>query len=78
MTTVVWANILLAIPFLIAVIGIPLWMTFKRPQTGPDHAEARTYLRTRVTLASALTRGAAARRARTLARNESQRVTASA
>lgn len=47
MTAVVWANILLAIPFLGAFIGIPLWMTFKRPQTGADHAEARAYLRAR-------------------------------
>jgi len=61
MTAVVWANILLAIPFLAAFIGIPLWMTFKRPQTGADHSEARAYLRTRDAFASALARRQAAR-----------------
>jgi hypothetical protein len=63
MTAVVWANILLAIPFLAAFIGIPLWMTFKRPQTGPDHTEARAYLRTRTAFAEALARRAARTRA---------------
>ena len=53
MSAVVWANILLTLPFLIAFIGIPLWMTFKRPETAPDHAEARAYLDARTTLASA-------------------------
>jgi hypothetical protein len=59
MNTVVWANILLAIPFLVAFIGIPLWMTFKRPQTGPDHTDAHAYLRTRTAFATALARRAA-------------------
>jgi len=53
MSAVVWANILLTLPFLIAFIGIPLWMTFKRPETAPDHAEARACLDARTTLASA-------------------------
>jgi hypothetical protein len=47
MGAVVWANILLAVPFLVAFIGVPLWMTFKHPQTGPDHTAAHAYLRTR-------------------------------
>jgi hypothetical protein len=59
MTAVVWANILLAIPFLAAFIAVPLWWTFKRPPTAPDHAEARAYLRTRTGFADALTRRAA-------------------
>ena len=59
MSTVVWANILLALPFLIAVIGIPLWLTFQRPQTRPDHAEARAYLRTRSALTATPTSHAA-------------------
>jgi hypothetical protein len=63
MSAVVWGNIVLAIPFLVAFIGIPLWMTFKRPQTGPDHSEAHAYLRTRSALAAATARRAA--RART-------------
>jgi hypothetical protein len=61
MSAVVWANILLAIPFLVAFIGIPLWFTFKRPQTGPDHTEARAYLRTRTAYPAALARRRAAR-----------------
>ena len=44
---VLLANIALAIPFLVAFIGVPLWMTFKRPETGPDHLAARRYLRAR-------------------------------
>ena len=52
MTAVVWANVALAIPFLIAFIGIPLWMTFRRPQTGADHSQARAYLRAKAALAS--------------------------
>jgi hypothetical protein len=59
MTAVVWANILLAIPFLVAFIAVPLWWTFKRPSTVPDHTEARAYLRTRTAFADALTRRAA-------------------
>ena len=52
MTAVVWANVALAIPFLLAFIGIPLWMTFRRPQTGADHSQARAYLRAKAALAS--------------------------
>jgi hypothetical protein len=55
MTAVVLASILLTIPFLVAFIGIPLWMTFKRPETGADHTGAQRYLRAR----SARTRAAA-------------------
>lgn len=52
MTPVIWANIALVIPFLLAFIGIPLWMTFRRPQTGPDHSDARAYLRYGAALAA--------------------------
>jgi hypothetical protein len=45
--TVVLANLTLAIPFLVAFIAIPLWMTFKHPDTGADHTQARRYLRAR-------------------------------
>jgi len=69
MTAVVWANILLAIPFLVVFIAVPLWWTFKRPQTGADHAEARAYLRARTSFAEALTRRAA--RTRTAATTRS-------
>jgi hypothetical protein len=53
MTAVIWANILLAIPFLIAFIGVPLWMTFKHPQTAPDHSQAHAYLRSKAAFAKA-------------------------
>jgi hypothetical protein len=52
MTPTVWANVLLVIPFLLAFIGIPLWLTFRRPQTGPDHSDARAYLRYKAALAA--------------------------
>jgi hypothetical protein len=58
MSAVVWANILLAVPFLIAFIAVPLWLTFRWSQRGPDHAEARAYLRSRAGFA----RAAAARK----------------
>ncbi len=63
MTAILWANILLTLPFLIAFIAVPLWWTAKRPPAAPDHSEARAYLRTRTAFAEALTRHAA--RART-------------
>jgi hypothetical protein len=55
MTAVVWANAALAIPFLLAFIGIPLWMTFRRPQTSPGHSQAHAYLRAKEALARAST-----------------------
>jgi hypothetical protein len=61
MSAIVWANILLTLPFLIAFIGLPLWLTFYRPETAPDHTEARAYLRARSALAAALTRRQAER-----------------
>jgi hypothetical protein len=59
MSAIVWVNILLTLPFLIAFIGIPLWMTFKRPETARDHTEARAYLHTRTAFATALARRSA-------------------
>jgi len=59
MTAIVWANILLTLPFLITFIAVPLWWTFKRPPAVPDHSEARAYLRTRTAFAEALVRRAA-------------------
>ena len=55
MTAIVWVNLVLAIPFLIAFIGVPLWMTFRTPQAGPGHAEAHAYLA--ATAARATTHG---------------------
>lgn len=51
MTAVIWANVLLAIPFVIAFSGVPLWMTFKHPQTVPDHSQAHAYLRSKAAFA---------------------------
>jgi hypothetical protein len=61
MSAVVWANILLALPFLAAFIGVPLWLTFKPPETAPDHAEARAYLHARSALAATPTKQQAQR-----------------
>jgi uncharacterized membrane protein YdfJ with MMPL/SSD domain len=52
MTAIVWANVLLTIPFLIAFIGIPLWITLRRQST-PDHSQAHAYLGAKAALAEA-------------------------
>ena len=44
MNALVLANFPLAILVILAIVGIPLWMTFKRPESAPDFAEARAYL----------------------------------
>lgn len=44
MTSVILANLLLALPFLAAFTGIPLWITFRHPESPPDFTEAREYL----------------------------------
>jgi len=62
MTAVVLASIVLTIPFLVAFIGIPLWMTFTRPDAGADHSGAQRYLRARSTRTQPVA-GAAARAA---------------
>ncbi len=33
MTSIVWANIALAVPFVLAIVGIPLWITWTRGGT---------------------------------------------
>jgi len=53
MDAIVWVNIVLAIPFLIAFIAVPLWMTFRTSQAGPDHAEAHAYLASTTAMATA-------------------------
>jgi hypothetical protein len=50
MTALVSTGILLTIPFLVAFIGVPLWMTFRRPETAPDHSQAHAYLQARQAL----------------------------
>ena len=38
MTTMVWINVLLAIPFIALWAGIPPWLVLKRPDTKPHLA----------------------------------------
>ena len=42
MTTMVWINVLLAIPFIALWAGIPLWLVLRRPDTRPQPATARS------------------------------------
>ena len=51
MTALVWASLALAAVFFGAWYGIPMWMTFRRPERHPDFAEARAYGRTKAALA---------------------------
>ena len=52
MTSAVWLNIPLAVLVILAIVGIPLWMTFRRPDWHPDYAEARTHFQTKAARAS--------------------------
>ena len=59
MTPLVLASLTLAALFFGAWYGIPMWMTVKRPDRGPDFSEARAYLQAKAALAeggSVLTR----------------------
>ena len=40
MTTMVWINVLLAIPFIALWAGIPLWLVLKHPDAEPAPAAA--------------------------------------
>ena len=40
MTTMVWINVLLAIPFIALWAGIPLWLVLRRPDAKPRLAVA--------------------------------------
>jgi hypothetical protein len=44
MTSLVWANFPLALLFLLAWSGIPLWIVIKHPDTQPDFSDAHPYL----------------------------------
>jgi hypothetical protein len=50
MTALVITSILLTIPFLVAFIAVPLWLTLRRPDAAPDHSQAHAYLRARQAL----------------------------
>ena len=38
MTTMVWINVLLAVPFIAGWAGIPLWLVLRRPDARPQPA----------------------------------------
>lgn len=38
MTTIVWINVLLAVPFIALWVGIPLWLVLKRSDPKPQAA----------------------------------------
>ena len=40
MTTMVWINVLLAVPFIALWAGVPLWLVLRRPDTRPRLAAA--------------------------------------
>lgn len=43
MTGIVWANFPIIALIVLAIVGVPLWLTFKRPHGQPDYSEARAY-----------------------------------
>ena len=45
MTGIVIANFPIIALIVAAMVGIPLWITFKRPHTQPDYSEARAHFR---------------------------------
>ena len=45
MTTMVWINVLLAIPFIALWAGIPLWLVLRRPDRQPQLAAATPAVR---------------------------------
>ena len=45
MTTMVWINVLLAIPFIALWAGIPLWLVLRRPDRQPQSATAMPAVR---------------------------------
>jgi hypothetical protein len=47
MLSLVWLNIPLAVLIILAIVGIPMWMTFRRPERRPDYSEAHVHFRTK-------------------------------
>ena len=45
MTTMVWINVLLAVPFIALWAGIPLWLVLRLPDTRPQPAVAAAAVR---------------------------------
>ena len=52
MTPLVWANFPLALLFLLAWSGLPLWMVLRHPDTAPDNGAACAYLAAKAALAT--------------------------
>ncbi|MDQ2813364.1 MAG: hypothetical protein M3Z75_16220 [Actinomycetota bacterium] len=50
MTPLVIANFPIAVLFILAWAGIPLWMVLKRPDRRPDYSDARAYCRAKAEL----------------------------
>jgi hypothetical protein len=59
-STIVW-NLILIVPFLLAFIGIPLWMTIRHADSAADHTAARRYLAAKGTPIASTARVARAR-----------------
>ena len=51
MTGLVWLTVPLMVLAFSAIVGIPLWLTFQRPETYPDYAGARAHYRAKARLA---------------------------
>ncbi len=47
MTGLVWLNVPLVVLVFLAIVGIPMWLTFNRPGRQPDYAGARAHFRAR-------------------------------
>ncbi len=45
MTGIVWLNFPIIALIVAGIVGVPLWLTFKRPHTHPDYAEAHAHYR---------------------------------
>ena len=45
MTTMVWINVLLAVPFIALWAGVPLWLVLRRPDTRPQPVVATPAVR---------------------------------
>ena len=45
MTGLVWLNVPLVVLVFLAIVGIPMWLTFTRPEREPDYTEARAHFR---------------------------------
>ncbi len=43
LSATIWC-VVLSIPFLLAFIAVPLWMSVRYPDRAPDHTAARLYL----------------------------------